>query len=61
MLLLYLLLLGSSLSGVPARPEDINELGEALNQEKIEYVIPDNSENEDDSIKKLKKLLEDGR
>jgi hypothetical protein len=58
MLLLYLPLLAGSLSGVPMRPEDMNQVMEALNQERIEYVIPDDSENGDDMIKKVKKVIE---
>lgn len=57
MLLLYLPLLAGSLSGVPMLPEDIDQIMEALNQERIEYVIPDDSENGDDTIKEVKKLI----
>ena len=39
MLLLYLALLAGSLSGLPMRPEDMGQLMEAMNQERIEYVI----------------------
>ena len=48
MLLLYLPLLAGSLSGVPMRPEDMDQLMEAMNQERIELVIPDESETGDD-------------
>src|ERR1017187_3600677 len=58
MLLLYLPLLAGSLSGVPMRPEDMDQIMEALNQERIEYVIPDDSENGDDTIKEVKKVIE---
>lgn len=58
MLLLYLPLLAGSLSGVPMRPEDMDQIMEALNQERVEYVIPDDSENGGDTIKEMKKLLE---
>ena len=58
MLLLYLSLLAGSLSGVPMRPEDMDQIMEALNQERIEYVIPDDSENGDDTIKEVKKVIE---
>ena len=58
MLLLYLPLLAGSLSGVPMRPEDTDQIMEALNEEKIEYVIPDDSENGDDTIKEVKKVIE---
>ena len=58
MLLLYLPLLAGSLSGVPMRPEDMDQTMEALNQERIEYVIPDDSENGDDTMKEVKKLIE---
>jgi hypothetical protein len=54
MLLLYLPLLAGSLTGVPMRLEDINELMEAENQERIEHVIPDESENGDETIKEIK-------
>jgi hypothetical protein len=57
MLLFYLPLLAGSLSGVPMRPEDMDQIMEALNQERIEYVIPDDSENGDDTIKEVKKLI----
>ena len=55
MLLLYLPLLAGSLSGVPMRPEDMDQTMEALNQERVECVIPDDSENGDDTIKEVKK------
>jgi hypothetical protein len=58
MLLLYLPLLAGSLSGVPMRPEDMDQIMGTLNQERIEYVIPDDSENGDDTIKEVKKVIE---
>jgi hypothetical protein len=58
MLLLYLPLLAGSLSGVPMRPEDTDQIMEALNEERIEYVVPDDSENGDDTIKEVKKVIE---
>jgi hypothetical protein len=58
MLLLYLPLLAGSLSGVPMRPEDTDQIMEALNEERIEYVIPDDSENGDDTNKEVKKVIE---
>ena len=58
MLLLYLPLLAGSLCGVPMRPEDMDQLMEAMNQERIEYVIPDDSENGDETIKEIKELVE---
>jgi hypothetical protein len=59
MLLLYLPLLAGSMIGVPMRPEDMDQIMEAMNQERIEYVIPDDSENGDDTIKEMKKLMEE--
>jgi hypothetical protein len=58
MLLLYLPLLAGSLSGVPMRAEDMDQMMESMNQERIEYVIPDDSENGDDTVKRVKKLIE---
>jgi hypothetical protein len=58
MLLLYLPLLAGSLSGVPMRPEDMDQIMEALNQERIEYVIPDDGENGDDTVKEVRKVIE---
>ena len=58
MLLLYLPLLAGSLSGVPMRPEDMDQVMGALNQERIEYVIPDDSSNGDDTIKAVKEAIE---
>ncbi len=58
MLMLYLPLLAGSLSGVPMRPEDMDQIMGTLNQERIEYVIPDDSENGDDTIKEVKKAIE---
>ncbi len=58
MLLLYLPLLAGSLSGVPMRPEDMDQIRESLDQERIEYVIPDDSENGDDTVKKIKKVID---
>jgi hypothetical protein len=57
MLLLYLPLLAGSLIGVPMRPEDMDQIMETLNQERIEYVIPDESENGDDTVKEVKKVI----
>jgi len=48
MLLLYLPLLAGCLSGVPMRPEDIEELMDSMNRERVEYVM---SEEEEDAIK----------
>ena len=59
MLLLYLPLLAGSMSGVPMRPEDMDQIMETMNQERIEYVIPDDSENDDDTIKQIKKVIEE--
>ena len=61
MLLLYLPLLAGSLSGVTMRPEDMDQLMEAMNLERIEYVIPDDSENGDETIKEINKLVEGSR
>ena len=61
MLLLYLPLLAGSLSGVRMRPQDMDQLTEAMNQERIEYVIPDYSENGDETIKEIKELVEGSR
>jgi hypothetical protein len=58
MLLLYLPLLAGSLSGVPMRPEDMDQIMEALNQERIEYVIPDDGEYGDDTVKEVRKVIE---
>ena len=58
MLMLYLPLLAGSLSGVPMRPEDMDQIMGTLNQERIEYVIPDDSENGDDTIKEVEKAIE---
>jgi hypothetical protein len=48
-LLLCLPLLVGSLIGAPMRPEEIEELMQSMNQQKIAYTIPDESENGDDS------------
>ena len=61
MLLLYLPLLAGSLSGVAMRPEDMDQLMEAMNQERIEYVIPDDSENGDETIGEINKVVEGSR
>jgi hypothetical protein len=39
------------------RPEDMDQLMEAMNQERIECVIPDDSENGDETIKEIKELV----
>ena len=54
-------LLAGSLSGVPMRPEDMDQLMDPINQERIEYVIPDDSENGDETIKEIKELVEGSR
>jgi hypothetical protein len=46
-LLLCLPLLVGSLIGAPMRPEEIEELMQSMNQQKIAYTIPDESENGD--------------
>jgi hypothetical protein len=56
-LLVCLPLLVASLSGVPMRPKDIEELTESINQQKIVLTIPDESENGDDTMKRIKKLV----
>ncbi len=53
-LLLCLPLLAGSLFGVPMRPEEIEELMHRMNQPKIEYTIPDESENGDDTLKTIR-------
>jgi len=35
------------------RPEEIEELMQSMNQQKIAYTIPDESENGDDAIRRL--------
>ena len=58
MLLLYLPLLAGALSGVPMRPEDMEKLNDALHQEKIEYVMPED-EPEDDLVRaQIRKAIE---
>lgn len=52
-LLVCLPLLVGSLIGAPMRPEEIEELMQRTNQQKIAYTIPDESENGDDTTKKL--------
>jgi hypothetical protein len=52
-LLLCLPLLVGSLIGAPMRPEEIEELLQSMNQQKIAYTIPDESENGDDTIRRL--------
>jgi hypothetical protein len=52
-LLLCLPLLVGSLIGAPMRPEEIEELMQSVNQQKIAYTIPDESENGDDTIRRL--------
>jgi hypothetical protein len=44
-LLLCLPLLLGALGGMPMRPEEIEELMHSMNQQKIEYTIPAESEN----------------
>jgi len=60
-LLLCLPLLLGSLSGMPMRPEDVDVLMESLNQQKIVEIMPDESENGDDTIKKVRRLLNEDR
>jgi hypothetical protein len=50
-LLVCLPLLVGSFSGVPMRPEQIEELMQSVNQPKITYTIPNESENGDDTIR----------
>jgi len=48
-LLLCLPLLVGLLMGSPMRPEEIEELMQRMNQQKIAHTIPDESENGDDT------------
>ena len=52
-LLVCLPLLAASFGGAPMRPEEIEELMHCMNQQKIAYTIPEESENGDDTIKEL--------
>jgi hypothetical protein len=51
--LLCVPLLFGALGGMPMRPEEIDELMHAMNQQKITYNIPENSENVDEYLPKL--------
>jgi hypothetical protein len=51
--MLCLPLLVGSLVGVPMRPDQIEELMLRMNQPKIVHVIPDDSENGDDTVKEV--------
>ncbi len=46
-LLLCIPLLLGALGGMPMRPEEIEELMHSMNQQRIEYVVPLESENGD--------------
>jgi len=52
-LLVCLPLAFGSLAGIPMRPEEIEDLMHHLNQPKITVMVPDDSENGDDTIKRL--------
>ena len=47
-LLLCLPLLAAAFGGLPMRPEEIEDLMHAMNQQKIEYTIPAEGKNGDD-------------
>ena len=49
-LLMCLPLLVGSVIGAPMRPEQIEELLQNMNQQKIAHIIPNESENGDDMI-----------
>jgi hypothetical protein len=42
----------ASLGGAPMRPEEVEELMHTMNQPKIAQELPDDTENEDDVIKR---------
>lgn len=50
-LLICLPLLVGSVIGVPMRPEQIEELLQSVNKQKVAHSIPDESENGDDTIR----------
>lgn len=52
-LFLCLPLLVGSLLGAPMRPEQIEELMRAMNQQKISRTVADDNQNDDDTIKNL--------
>jgi len=49
-LLMCLPLLVGSVIGTPMRPEQIEELSQDMSQQKIAHIIPDESENGDDTM-----------
>lgn len=50
-LLMFLPLLVGSVIGVPMRPEQIEELLQSMNQQKIAHTTPDEGENGDETIR----------
>ena len=57
MIFLYLPLLAGALSGVPMRPEDMEKLMAAMNQQKIVYVIPKDEDNDDETVREIRKMV----
>lgn len=52
-LLLCIPLLMGAFGGMPMRPEEIEELMNSMNQQKVKYVIPLETENGDGYLPKL--------
>ena len=52
-LFLCLPLLLGAFSGMPMRPEQIEELMQCMNQQKIIVIVDDESQNSDDTLPKL--------
>ncbi len=57
MLFLGVALLVGAFSGVPMRPEDVEELMAATNREETVYVISEDEGNDDETIREIKKMI----
>jgi hypothetical protein len=60
LMLLYLPLLAGALSGVPMRPEDIEQLMDATNREEIVQVMPEDDEVGDETIREIRRMIASG-
>ena len=61
LILLYLPLLAGALSGVPMRPEDMEQLMDATNREEIVHVIPEDDEVGDETIREIRRMIAGSR
>ena len=61
MIFMYLPLLAGALSGVPMRPEDIEQLMDATNREEIVQVMAEDDDIGDETIREIGQMIAAGK